>query len=184
MKNKIITVGLIMTMALSLAACGQATSSDTKVIESDNAGAESSAAGTSAVSSAVGYVFNYDGMDIAVDADAAPIIDKLGEPNNYFESPSCAADGIGKLYTYSDFEIQTYPDGDVDRVLYVLLRTDNVATAEGIDLSSSREDIIEAYGEATEEATGSMKYEKDGMTLVFLFDGDSLISIEYDSSLN
>ena len=178
MKKRIIALGMIMAMSFAVVACGS--SDDTKVIEStdtSNASGESEAAGT-------GYVFNYDGMDIAVDSDVAPVIEKLGEPQEYFESPSCAAEGIGKLYTYSDFEIQTYPDGDVDRVLYVLFKTDNVATAEGIDLSSSREDIVEAYGQATEEGTSSMKYEKDGMTLVFLFDGESLISIEYDSSLN
>ena len=65
-----------------------------------------------------------------------------------------------------------------------MLRTDNVATAEGIDLSSSREDIVGAYGQATEEDSSSMKYQKGDMTLVFIFDGDSLISIEYDSAMN
>ena len=179
MKKRIIALGMMIAMSFAAVACGS--SNDTKVIESTDT---AKANGGVEAASTAGYVFNYNGMDIAVDSDVAPVIEKLGEPNEYFESPSCAAEGIGKLYTYSDFEIQTYPDGDVDRVLYVLLRTDNVATAEGIDLSSSREDIVEAYGQATEEATGSMKYEKDGMTLVFLFDGESLISIEYDSSLN
>ncbi|MBO5617528.1 MAG: hypothetical protein J5901_04215, partial [Pseudobutyrivibrio sp.] len=136
MKNKLLTLCLVTAMTLSLVACGN--SNDTKVIESSNT---TTASGSEqAATTQAGYVFKYDGMDIPVDADVAPIIDKLGEPNNYFESPSCAADGIGKLYTYNDFEIQTYPDGDVDKVLYVMLRTDNVATAEGIDLSSSRED--------------------------------------------
>ena len=180
MKNKLLTLCLVTAMTLSLVACGN--SNDTKVIESNNTPQTSGS--EQAASTQAGYVFNYDGMDIPVDADVAPIIDKLGEPSNYFESPSCAADGIGKLYTYSDFEIQTYPDGDVDKVLYVMLRTDNVATAEGIDLSSSREDIVGAYGQATEEDSSSMKYQKGDMILVFIFDGDSLISIEYDSAMN
>ena len=170
MKNKLLSLGLIMAISLSMVACGS--SSDTKVIESNTS---TEATGSEQVATAgAGYVFNYDGMDIPVDADVAPIIDTLGEPNSYFESPSCAADGIGKLYTYSDFEIQTYPDGDVDKVLYVMLRTDNVAT----------EEVVGAYGQATEEDSSSMKYEKGDMTLVFIFDGDSLISIEYDSAMN
>ena len=180
MKNTILKLGLIGITAFALVGCGQ--SNDTKIIESNNVNTVSAAANET--ETAKGYVFNYDGINIMVDDDAAPIIEKLGEADSYFESPSCAAEGIGKLYGYGDFEIQTYPDNDIDRVLYVLLKTDNVATAEGIDLSSSREDIVEAYGQATEEGTDSMKYEKDGMTLVFIFDGDSLISIEYDSSLN
>ena len=177
MKKKILTLALIATMTLPIAGCGSA--NDTKVIESDASTTQSTSS-----KAASGYVFSYNGLSIPVDADMAPIIDSLGEPNSYFESPSCAAEGIGKLYTYNDFKIQTYPDGNIDRVLYVQLTTDTVATAEGIDLSSSREDIIDAYGQATEEITGAMKYEKDGMTLVFIFDGESLISIEYDSSLN
>ncbi|QFJ53781.1 hypothetical protein [Pseudobutyrivibrio xylanivorans] len=178
MKNKILALGLVCAMALSLAACG-GESSDTKVIEGN-----ATQTASSSESSSGGYTFTYDSTNIAVDTDAAPVIEKLGEPKSYFESPSCAADGIGKLYTYNDFEIQTYPDGDKDLILYVLLRTDNVATAEGIDLSSSRDDIIAAYGEPTSEATGAMTYEKNGTKLVFIFDGDSLISIEYDSPKN
>ena len=178
MKNKILGMILVATLAISMVACGSQ-SSDTKVIEGSSANTENTEA-----QAETGYVFSYNGIDIPVDADVAPIIEELGEANSYFESPSCAADGIGKLYTYSDFEIQTYPEGDQDLVLYVLLRTDNVATAEGIDLSSSREDIVAAYGEPTSEATGSMTYEKDGVSLVFIFDGDSLISIEYDSAMN
>ena len=179
MKNKCLAMALVVAMAFSMVACGS--SSDTKVIESNGSTA---AAGSTSTSSASGFVFTYNGTEITVDADAAPIVEALGEPNQYFESPSCAAEGIGKLYTYSDFEIQTYPDGDKDLILYVLLRTDNVATAEGIDLSSSRDDIIAAYGEPTSEATGAMTYEKDGVSLVFIFNGDSLISIEYDSPAN
>ncbi len=179
MKNKIIAVGLIATMALSMVACGS--SSDTKVIEGSNT---TTASSTSDSSAASGFVFTYNGTAIAVDTDVAPVLEALGEPKSEFTSPSCAGQGDGHLYTYDDFEIQTYPDGDTDLILYVLLRTDNVATAEGVDLSSSRDDIIATYGEPSEEATGSMKYEKDGTKLVFIFDGDSLISIEYDSPKN
>ena len=179
MKNKILALALIAAMSLSMVACGGG--SDTKVIESNGSSAE---AGSTSSTSASGYVFSYNGTDIPVDADVTPILEALGEPKDEFTSPSCAGQGDGHLYTYNDFEIQTYPDGDKDLVLYVQLRTDNVATAEGIDLSSSKDDIIAAYGEPASEETGSMKYEKDGVSLVFIFDGDSLISIEYDSPKN
>ena len=88
MKNKIIAFALIATTALSLVACGG--SSDTKVIESSN-----TTTSTTATSTNSGYVFSYNGTTIPVDADAAPVIEALGEPNSYFESPSCAAEGIG-----------------------------------------------------------------------------------------
>ena len=179
MKRKLLAFGIVTAMALSMVACGG--SDDTKVIEASSNGAGDA---ESTAQNDEGYVFHYDGTELKMDDDAAPIVEKLGEPSQYFESPSCAAEGIGKLYTYDDFEIQTYPDGDKDLILYVMLRTDNVATAEGIDLSSSKDDIIAAYGEPSSETSGSMTYEKDGTKLVFIFDGDSLISIEYDSPKN
>ena len=108
----------------------------------------------------------------------------LGEPKQEFTSPSCAGQGDGHLYTYDDIQIQTYPEGDKDLILYVALRTDNVATKEGIDLSSSKEDILAAYGDPTEETSSSLKFRHGNVILVFIFDGDSLISIEYDSLKN
>ncbi len=134
-------------------------------------------------SSGNGYFFTYNDMDIRVDADAKAVTDILGEPDTYFESPSCAAQGIGKLYGYGDFEIQTYPEGEDDRILYVMLKTDMVSTPEGIDISNNRDDVIAAYGNPTEENASSLIYEKDGMKLKFIFDTDDMISIEYDSPL-
>ncbi len=169
------------TLAISCmlrAACGKKTD-DVKVIEGNG-----NSTVTTTQTEAEGYVFSYKGTDIPVDADAAPILEKLGEPKSYFESPSCAAQGIGKLYSYGDFEIETYPDGDTDRVLYVLLKSDAVQTAEGVSLASSREDVIAAYGEPTEEKTGAMIYQKGDMKLKFLFNDSGMVSIEYDSPKN
>lgn len=176
MKKKLVVLSLVAGMAISMMACGS--SNDTKVIEG------TSSTISSEVAADAGYVFSYNGVDMPVDSDAAPIIEKLGEPKEEFTSPSCAGQGDGHLYTYDDFQIQTYPDGDKDLILYISLRTDNVATKEGIDLSSSKDDIIAAYGDPTEEVSGSLKYVTDSGSLVFIFDGDSLMSIEYDSPKN
>ena len=171
-KKIIAMVMVAASLACSVAGCGS--SDDVKVIDGQQK--------ADAQSVAAGYVFSYQGTEIAVDADFAPILETLGEPNTYFESESCAAQGIGKNYSYTDFEIETYPDGDVDRVLYVMLTSDAVSTAEGINLSSSKEDVIAAYGEPTKEVSGSLIYEMGDMKLKFLFSGDSMVSIEYDSA--
>lgn len=131
-----------------------------------------------------GYLFSYNGTKISVDSDMKPVFEALGEPQSYFESPSCAAEGIGKIYTYADFQIETYPDGEKDLILCITLKTDNVSTAEKIDLSMDKEKIIEVYGSDYDETDIAMIYKKDGMKLSFIFEGDSLTSIQYDSSLN
>ena len=66
---------------------------------------------------------------------------------------------------------------------YITLKDDTVATPEGIDLSSTREDVIAAYGEDYAEDDKKISYEKDGMTLNFIFSGEDIASIEYVSSL-
>ncbi|HBG77138.1 MAG TPA: hypothetical protein DDW86_09305, partial [Clostridiales bacterium] len=61
-----------------------------------------------------GYSYEYNGIKIPMNVDAAPIVKKLGKPANYFEAASCAFQGLDKVYTYSNFEIGTYPKGDKD----------------------------------------------------------------------
>ena len=39
------------------------------------------------------FSFTYNGTKIMLGAEAAPIIDALGEPKSYTEEPSCAFDG-------------------------------------------------------------------------------------------
>ena len=90
------------------------------------------------------------------------------------------------FYKSTNVSHSQYSYESMDECVYTLdiIRTDNVATDEGIDLSSSRDDIIAAYGEPASEVTGSLVYELNGTTLKFIFDGDNLSSIEYDSELN
>lgn len=131
--------------------------------------------------SETGYVFIAGGVTIAADMDMAPIAEQLGEPDGYFEQPSCAAQGTARIYTYSGFEIQTYPDGDRDLIACIILKDDSVATPEGIDLSMSRNDIMETYGTDCTETDTSLVYEQMGTKLCFIMDGDDIASIEYNS---
>lgn len=130
-----------------------------------------------------GYQFESGGVKIGVDMDVEPIKEALGEPKSVFEEPSCAAQGTAYLYTYSGFEINTYPDGDVNKIAYILLKDDTVSTPEGVNLSQTKEDVIAAYGEDYTEENNKITYKKGDMTLNFLFEEDSIKSIEYDSGV-
>lgn len=139
--------------------------------------------GNGAGGSGGGYVFEAGGMKIAVDADMGPIAEALGEPSSYFEEPSCAAQGIAKLYTYPGFTVETYPDGDKDLVASVILKDDTVATPEGVDLSMTRDQVVEIYGDGGQETEGSLTYEKGGMKLRFILEGEYIAAIEYNSAV-
>ena len=176
-----ITLSVCM-MGCAFAGCGSDNAAETGNGDARNA-EDKGGASEADEKGSKGYVFETGGVEIAVDMDMSTLEDKLGEPVSYFEEPSCAAQGIAKLYTYASYEVDTYPEGDKDLVASIILKDDNVATAEGVDLSMTKADVIEKYGEDYEESEGCMIYAKDGMKLKFILDGENLAAIEYNSSV-
>lgn len=126
-----------------------------------------------------GYIFDYKGLQISIGAVSDDITGVLGNPEGYYEAPSCAFDGIEKIYTYANFEIVTYNKDGRDRVASVLLLNDLVETKEGIFLGNSSDDVVGAYGEPAKQTDTSLSYEKDNMKLVFILDNDVVVQIEY-----
>lgn len=191
MKKKVAVC--IMAAALFLAGCG----SNAKVIEGEvktqgGEGAAETSEGTDGQngeevqaekSSYKGYVFRSGDVVIEMDADAAPVLEKLGEPNSYFEAPSCAFEGVDKMYTYGSFELDTYPTGDKDFISAVIFKDDSITTPEGIGIGDSREKLTEAYGGEGTEELGMTVYRKDDMKLCFIFQEDSIASIEYRTTV-
>ncbi|MBR3517564.1 MAG: hypothetical protein IKO10_14775 [Lachnospiraceae bacterium] len=196
MKTKMMMVAAAGVLVMSLAACGEevktigggeADGSAPAATTAADAGAETApaaeeGAGTETVeSAATGYTFEISGVQLYPDMDVTTVPEALGEYTHY-EEESCAAQGMAHFYTFADYEINTWPDGDIDRIYYILLKTDNVATKEGVDLSMNKDKIIEVYGDGYQEDGHKLSYEKDGMKLVFILNDDNTIaSIEYDS---
>lgn len=130
-----------------------------------------------------GYAFIYDGVVIEMDADAEPIIEQLGEPDFYFEAPSCAFEGIDKIYTYGSFELDTYPTDEKDYVSTVIFKDDTIATSDGIGIGDPVEKMEEVYGTDWTDENGMYVYEKDGMKLCFIVEDDHIVSVEYRSTV-
>lgn len=198
MRTKVI-LGTVILTAL-LCACGndakviegtvqaKATGDETSAAAESDAGSADAAVSTTeqpeqAAADYKGYVFVYKGVTIEMDADAAPIIEQLGEPDFYFEAPSCAFEGIDKMYTYGGLELDTYPTEDKDYVSSVIFKDDTLTTTEGIGIGDSVSSLETAYGTQWNDEDGMMVYEKDGMKLCFIVDGDSVISVEFRSGV-
>lgn len=131
-----------------------------------------------------GYCFVTNGVAVFVDADMDELVAELGESKSVFTAPSCAGEGITYLYSYGSYEIETYPAEDgKNRIAYIVLRDDTVTTAEGIDLSMTKQDVLLIYGESSVEGENKIIYEKNGTKLIFLFDGEDMVSIEYASGV-
>lgn len=181
-KMKKLAAVLMMAGMLLVTGCGdneKVIGGDVQNQGSSNVQADNQGSQTAQVK---GYVFVSGGVTIGVDVDAAPIIEKLGEPDSYYEAASCAFEGLDKMYTYKGFEIDTYPNGDADYVSAVIFKDDSIKTPEGVGLGDTAEEVEKAYGNNA-AANGTLEYEKDGMKLCFIVKDDEVVSVEYRSTV-
>ena len=185
---------LVLMFALVMTGCGKEKTDDSEnnstVVENqnnqENQGSESKndeKTDTNKATEPKGYVFEYNGVKIGMDMEAAPIISALGEADSYFEAPSCAFEGLDKTYSYGSFEIDTYEQDGKDYISTVFFCDDLIETPEGVCLFETKADMIKAYGEGFKEEFGMLVYEKEGMKLKFILEGDEITSIEYSSTV-
>lgn len=125
------------------------------------------------------YTFTNGTIQIAINADAAPVLAALGEWRDYAESASCAFVGLDKVYVYAGFEIQTYPMGEKDYIYMIILQDDTVATEKGIRIGDSAEAVVAAYGTPDQKTDGALTYNAKGMYLQFLLRDGAVTNIQY-----
>lgn len=153
---------ILAVMVFALAACG--------------GGSES----TGSQSDGSKFAFKTGNITVKMNADAENVIANLGEPKSYFESESCAFKGLDKQYTYASFVVATYPKDDKDYISSVTLLDDTVATAEGIRIGSTVQEIDTAYGSNFTALTGESRSYVDGdAELQLIVTGGLVSSIAY-----
>ena len=172
-------IGLILVVCLALAALTACTDSskneETTQAEETAATDNNSENDTSADAAA----FTYKGTAIAMKADAAAILEALGEAKHYTETTSCAFDGLDKEYTYTSFVITTYPTGDEDFINSVTLVDDTVSTPEGICIGDAQDKVEEVLGaDLFNGVNAYIRTEGDTMLTVIITDG-VVSSIQY-----
>lgn len=166
-------LALILALLLSLTACGG---------QGGTSGGDEQTGGDSDIPAPKAnsqYVFTYRDCPLPMNAEFAPLLEFLGEPESYFEAASCAFDGLDKTYTYAGVEIITYPDGDADYISSVRLLDNSVSTPEGISIGSTVEEVVKAYGEEYQELGQQYAYEDGDALLTILFEDGAAISVEY-----
>lgn len=130
------------------------------------------------------YIFEYDGLTLAPDMNSQEFLNVLGEANHYYEVKSCAFEGMDKIYTYSSFEIYTYPNGSDDLISNIFLKDDTVTTKEGVYIGMSLDDAKEKIGEEGVLESGVCTFDGGGDRLRLYVDGSNTItSIEYQSKV-
>lgn len=127
-----------------------------------------------------GFVFTVKGFTVQMGEAAASVVEALGEPVNYFEAPSCAFDGLDKIYCYSGFEIYTFPIDDIDFISSINLTDDSVSTSERVYLGMTFENMTDIYGEDYVQSFGQYTYSLDDSTLAFLIEDGVIVAITYN----
>ena len=197
LKNRMLLAAVMLGMVVLLCGCGESgdesngpKGTSVTTVAGDTAGGgetgQDESVGTlqsqETQNVASGYYFVINGVTVAVDMDMDELKSQLPDAKSVFEAPSCAGEGMSYTYNFSSYEIETYPAADgKNRIGFITLKDDTVATVEGVDLSMTKEDVILVYGENYEESTNQISYEKDDTKLNFIFDEDNIISIQYVS---
>ena len=186
MNKKLLSVLTASVMALSVAACSSGNEDTAPVVLSGGQAAETAVEGgngaqypeaTEAASDA--YVFTYNGVQIRMNAPADDVIAALGDGYTYFEAPSCAYEGMDKVYTYNSIVVRSYTRDGADYIAAVELKDDTVATAEGIRIGSTEEEVTAAYGEDGQPGTAGIEYTLGDSFISFIFDGGRVTAITY-----
>ena len=187
--KKLISLMLVLAMALTLAACGGGET--TKPTDAPDPGltvekpteapeAETEAPATEAPAAAgEAYTFTYGSTTIAMNADTAPIVAALGDPKNYTEEESCAFEGLSKTYFFGSFYLETYPDGDTDRVYCVWLVDDSVTTEEGIYIGATQQQVEDAYGAQWYNGKNAYVVKTGDCILTIILENGVVNSIQY-----
>ncbi|MDR1536505.1 MAG: hypothetical protein LBU32_00625 [Clostridiales bacterium] len=121
--------------------------------------------------------FRYNGVNIGLNSNAADIIAALGSPNDVFEAPSCAFEGVDKFLYYNGFVINTYPKNGQDNVLSIILN--GAQTPEGLGIGMSVDDMVAIYGENYYGSAGAYVYSVKNVELTVLTEGSSVVEISY-----
>ncbi len=186
MNKKILSVVLTAGMVLSFAACSSQDEDTAPVVLSGGetaaaqAGNEGGADASDAQSSSSNaYVFTYNGVEIAMNAPAPAIIEALGDGYTYFEAPSCAYEGMDKVYTYNSIVVRSYTRDGEDFIAAVELKDDTVATAEGIRIGSTEDEVRAAYGEDGVAGTSGIEYTLGDSFISFIFENGKVVAITY-----
>ncbi len=128
------------------------------------------------------YQMNINGVSFGIDMDSEPVVEALGEPEEYFEGESCVSLGVARYYRYPGFNFSTYEEDGKHLIDYISVTEKDITTAEGIGFGSTKNDVLKAYGSDTGNMQGVMKYKKGDMTLSIWVDGERVTGIEFQKN--
>ena len=179
MKRTILTIIaaiLALMLTFSLAACGgsdnaPATDAATEAPASDDTGAAITAAQAT---------FRYNDITVELDGKMEDVLSYIDIPFEVSSQLSCHGEGDDKTYTFDGFSIGTYPKDGVDHILEVVINSEGIATADGITVGASADEVVAAYGDGYKEVGKYYSYDAgSGKSLQFRIEDGTVVEIIY-----
>lgn len=123
------------------------------------------------------FTFTYKGVQLITGTPFVP--DAMPKPETTYEIPSCAFEGNDTVYGYNELEITAYGTPGQQTIWSVFILDVNTPTTEGLYMGDTKAQAIAIYGSGYTENNTEWVYTKGNTTLRLLFQGDTIISIEY-----
>lgn len=133
---------------------------------------------------AVAFALPIGNFTIYMDQNIQDVLDAMGEPLGVFEAPSCAFDGIDRIFSFSGLQIHTYPLDDGDFIHTVSIRDDSIMTQNGIYIGNSWDSVLAAYGSDYQQDFGMFTFTKGVTKLQFYVESDMVVAITYGLIMN
>lgn len=125
------------------------------------------------------FFFDVEGKTIIIGETVNNVVTTIGEPADQYKSPSCAFDGEDNVYDYESYQITTYVTNDNEIYTGVYILDETIQTEEGIRIGSSKQEMIDVYGEDYSENYGAFTYNKGKTDLSFVIIDDVITAISY-----
>jgi len=127
-----------------------------------------------------GFALLFNDFLIEMNQEITYVLSALGEPLDVLEVPSCAFDGMDRVFRYPGVQIHTYPVGDDDLIHTISIRDDSIPTTEGrLFLGSNLQAMFDAYGDEYVHETGMYTFTRGQTTLQFFIDDGIIRDITY-----
>ncbi len=118
------------------------------------------------------YYYKYEDQKIYITQKIEEAVAALGDNYEYFEAPSCAAQGMDMFYYYQNLTVRANEIEGEKVVTEIYFKNDTVATPEGIRITSSYADVIAKYGNDYKTNGTALEYIKgDTLLLIDMKDG-------------
>ena len=108
------------------------------------------------------------------------VISKIGEPTDIQNADSCIGDGQDIIYSYQDLDLQTFKSEDKEVLYSIVINTDSVATADGIRVGNTYDQVKNVYGTPEDETVAFVSYKVEEDRWITFYLTDNVVeSIEY-----